>query len=265
MRADLFRSIGQFRSTIVSYPSIFYFTGDEIKRLLTFTRALSAQCASYQHYEIVEGIFTITSDIAIMLVGMPVLISVRLPRRQKVALLVLFGLGIFAIISAVLTKVYCLVPELISYVYMRWYYREATVMMLVVNMPLTWSLVGSMFPRLRSWFSNHGSSEIDFFSGGQIRSRARGMSTGEPRARESGIRQQFSLKPLGRRDRPSISINSSQERINRSNPEEQFENGIRKDVTVVLEAGEVGSWVEPETAEVGKAGDKTITTITAGR
>ncbi|PVH90026.1 hypothetical protein DM02DRAFT_665657, partial [Periconia macrospinosa] len=76
------------------------------------------QCSSYQHYEIVNGAFSITSDIAIMLVAMPLLIAVRLPLRQKLILLGIFGLGIFVIIAGILTKVYCLVPSLISYVYM---------------------------------------------------------------------------------------------------------------------------------------------------
>ena len=77
--------------------------------------------------------------------------AVRLPPRQKFTLVFLFGLGIFVIVAAILTKVYCLVPELISYVYMSWYFREATVAMLVTCLPLTWSLMRDIFPSLKSW------------------------------------------------------------------------------------------------------------------
>jgi len=88
---------------------------------------------------------------------MPILLTVRLPPRQKIILLLLFGLGIFVIIAAILTKIYCLVPALISYQYMNWYFREATVAMLVTNLPLTWSLLRDIFPGLKKWFNGDDS------------------------------------------------------------------------------------------------------------
>jgi len=109
------------------------------------------QCSSYQHYEIAQGSLSISSDIVIFLVAGPILIAVRLPIRQKVILLLLFGLGLFDIVAAVLTKIFCLVPWLISYQYMNWYFREATIAMLVTNLPLIWSLLRDMFPGLKKW------------------------------------------------------------------------------------------------------------------
>jgi hypothetical protein len=94
---------------------------------------------------------SISSDLFLLIVAMPILIAIRLPFRQKMILLVLFGLGGFVIVAAVLTKVYCLVPSLISYVYMNWYFREATVAMLVTNLPLSWSLLRDTFPGLKNW------------------------------------------------------------------------------------------------------------------
>ncbi|OAX83896.1 hypothetical protein ACJ72_01742 [Emergomyces africanus] len=111
------------------------------------------QCSSYQYYEIINGCLSITGDIFMLLVGIPLLMSVRLPLKQKCILLFIFGLGIFVIVAALLTKVYCLVPSLISYVYMNWYFREATVAVLVTNLPLTWSLLRDIFPSLRNWSS----------------------------------------------------------------------------------------------------------------
>lgn len=86
-----------------------------------------------------------------LLIGLPLLLQVRVPLQQKLILLLLFGMGIFVIVAAILTKVYCLVPSLISYVYMNWYFREATVAVLVTNLPLIWSLLRDVFPALRSW------------------------------------------------------------------------------------------------------------------
>jgi hypothetical protein len=87
-----------------------------------------------------------------LLVAIPLLVKIQLPLRQKMILVLLFGMGVFVIVAAILTKIYCLVPSLISYVYMNWYFREATVGMLVTNLPLIWSLLRDIFPNLlNSW------------------------------------------------------------------------------------------------------------------
>ncbi|KAK2846330.1 hypothetical protein FQN49_005835 [Arthroderma sp. PD_2] len=109
------------------------------------------QCSSYQYYEIIQGILAISSDILMLVIAIPLLMAVRLPQKQKLILIFIFGLGIFIIIAAILTKVYCLVPSLISYVYLNWYFREATVAMLVTCLPMTWSLLRDIFPALKSW------------------------------------------------------------------------------------------------------------------
>ncbi|KAJ5167417.1 uncharacterized protein N7482_006198 [Penicillium canariense] len=109
------------------------------------------QCSSYQQYEIVQGCLSISADVFMLVVAIPMLVQVRVPPKQKLILLLLFGMGIFVIVAAVLNKVYCLVPSLISYVYMNWYFREVTVAILVTNLPLIWSLLRDVFPALKSW------------------------------------------------------------------------------------------------------------------
>ena len=86
-----------------------------------------------------------------LIIAIPLLMKVRVPVKQKLILLIVFGMGIFVIVAAILNKVYCLVPSLISYVYMNWYFREATVAILVTNIPLVWSLLRDVFPALKSW------------------------------------------------------------------------------------------------------------------
>ncbi|KAF4761612.1 hypothetical protein HAV15_005198 [Penicillium sp. str.  len=109
------------------------------------------QCFSYQYYEIIQGCISISADVFMLLIAIPMLVQVRVPLKQKMILTILFGMGIFVIVAAVLNKVYCLVPSLISYVYMNWYFREATVAILVTNLPLVWSLLRDVFPALKSW------------------------------------------------------------------------------------------------------------------
>lgn len=60
-------------------------------------------------------------------------------------------MGIFVIVAAIITKVYCLVPSLISYVYLNWYFREASVSVYVTNLPALWTMLRDVFPALRSW------------------------------------------------------------------------------------------------------------------
>ncbi|KAJ5948263.1 hypothetical protein N7466_001278 [Penicillium verhagenii] len=135
------------------------FVGTELS-LFLICRPLSAywavptsnyQCSSYQYYEIVQGCLSISADIFMLLVAIPMMVQVRVPLKQKMILVILFGMGIFVIVSAILNKIYCLVPSLISYVYMNWYFREATVAILVTNLPLVWSLLRDVFPALKSW------------------------------------------------------------------------------------------------------------------
>ena len=59
-------------------------------------------------------------------------------------------MGIFIIIAALLTKLYSLVPSLLTYVYLNWYCREASVCVYVTNLPAIWTLVLDLFPGLRS-------------------------------------------------------------------------------------------------------------------
>lgn len=122
-----------------------------------------------------------------LIIAIPLLLKVRVPLKQKLILLVIFGMGAFVIVAAILTKVYCLVPRLISYVYMNWYFREATVAILVTNIPLVWSLLRDVFPALRSWSGGshrtyesryNRSSRWTFSKGSELRSRYAPSSRG---------------------------------------------------------------------------------------
>ncbi|KAI7473269.1 hypothetical protein KC357_g5567 [Hortaea werneckii] len=89
--------------------------------------AVSTQCWSYWNFEYVEGVFNISADIFMLIIAIPVVSKVKLPWLQKAPLLGVFGLGIFVIAAAILTKLYCFVPALLSYEYLAWYMREVTV------------------------------------------------------------------------------------------------------------------------------------------
>jgi hypothetical protein len=66
-------------------------------------------------------------------------------------LLSVFGMGIFVIVAALLTKIYSLVPALTSYSYLNWYFREASVSLYVTNLPALWALLRDTFPAIKNW------------------------------------------------------------------------------------------------------------------
>lgn len=112
-----------------------------------------------------------------LIIAIPLLFSVRLPLQQKAVLLIIFGMGVFVIVAAILTKIYCLVPSLITYVYLNWYFREASVSIYVANLPVLWSLLRDVFPQLKSWGfeskKSNGSAKAFSSSNGNSRRNSR--------------------------------------------------------------------------------------------
>jgi len=84
----------------------------------------------------------------ILAIGIPPVLNARLSFQQKAILGVIFGMGTFVIIAAILRAIYCLVPSLISYVYMNWYFREASVAVYVTTLPGIWVFLREIFPML---------------------------------------------------------------------------------------------------------------------
>ncbi|KAB5585241.1 hypothetical protein GE09DRAFT_1048395 [Coniochaeta sp. 2T2.1] len=108
------------------------------------------QCATLSHYSIVQAVFNISSDAAMLSVPLPLIFRTTMPVKQKVVLSVIFGMGMFVIIAALLTKVFNL-SDVWDPRYMLWYVREASVAVYVSNLPMVWPLVREWAPWLRSW------------------------------------------------------------------------------------------------------------------
>ncbi|PZD43827.1 hypothetical protein A1F97_02534 [Pyrenophora tritici-repentis] len=84
------------------------------------------QCTTLVHYAIVQATFNLSSDLFIIAVPVPMILSLKLPLKQKIGLGVLFSIGVFVIIAAILTKVYNL-SDVYSTTYMLWYTDSATI------------------------------------------------------------------------------------------------------------------------------------------
>lgn len=64
------------------------------------------QTSSYQHYEVVYGCFSTIADVLILLVPILLFVQLHVAFEQKNILVVLFDMGIFVIMVAVLNKIY---------------------------------------------------------------------------------------------------------------------------------------------------------------
>lgn len=72
-----------------------------------------------------------------------------LPWRQKIVIALIFSLGIFVILAALLTKIFNL-TDVYDDSYMLWYIREASVAVYTSNLPMIWPLLRDWFPCLRA-------------------------------------------------------------------------------------------------------------------
>lgn len=204
------------------------------------------QCSSYQHYEIIQGCIHISADVFMLIIAIPLLMKVRVPVRQKLILLFIFGMGAFVIVAAILTKVYCLVPSLISYIYMNWYFREATVAVLVTNIPLVWSLLRDVFPSLKSWTGgSRGRTEQRYRSGRWTFSKGSAFRStyGPPSRGGVSMHSMHDYRRSVPFTPPQKVISEISESPEPSEGREYSEDGstrglrIRQDVTVTVERG----------------------------
>jgi hypothetical protein len=107
------------------------------------------QCTTLEHYAIVQGCFNISSDALMLLIPLPLVTRLNVPWKQKAVLMVIFSMGIFVILAAILTKVFNL-SDIWDPSYMLWYTREASVAVYVANIPMIWPLLREWFPFLKA-------------------------------------------------------------------------------------------------------------------
>jgi hypothetical protein len=107
------------------------------------------QCTTLQHYAIVQACFNISSDTLMLFIPIPLVTRLNMPWKQKSVLLVIFSMGLFVILAAILTKYFNL-SNIWDPSYMLWYTREASVAVYVSNLPMIWPLLREWFPSLRA-------------------------------------------------------------------------------------------------------------------
>ncbi|KKY18187.1 putative ubid family decarboxylase [Phaeomoniella chlamydospora] len=181
----------------------------------------NSQCATYHNHLIVNSVFNISSDIMMLCIPLPILVRLKLPLKKKIILCVVFSLGIFVILSAILSKYYSFsLPYGTEWT--SWYVREIGTAVIVANIPHCWVLVRKAF-HVRSFLSNGNSTARSRGGTGtfnrdglKLSSHAAGMSragNNEPQSRW------YKMKMVDNSSTPSasgigFSRSESEERIN---------------------------------------------------
>ncbi|KAG9188344.1 hypothetical protein G6011_02267 [Alternaria panax] len=112
----------------------------------------SRQCSAATNHLITNAVFNISSDLIILSIPMPLLFKVRLPKKNKTILFVIFCIGAFTIVAAVLNKYYSFTNPF-GTEWTIWYLRESYTAILCANLPLTYPLIQRVFG-LRNWNSH---------------------------------------------------------------------------------------------------------------
>jgi hypothetical protein len=115
------------------------------------------QCTTLQHYAIVQACFNISSDTLMLFIPLPLITRLNMPLKQKFVLMIIFSMGIFVILAAILTKVFNL-SNIWDPSYMLWYTREASVAVYISNLPMIWPLLREWFPSLKGVVSSGAKS-----------------------------------------------------------------------------------------------------------
>lgn len=154
------------------------------------------QCNAATHHLITNAVFNISSDVAMLIMALQMLIRSRLPMRRKLILSGIFGLGIFVILAAVLNKYYSFSQPFGS-LWTFWYVRESSTALLVANLPFTWTLLRRVF-NLRAFDSSGSSHQLHSQRTSGVRTPAATARRESPnRARRTSERSEESDESAG--------------------------------------------------------------------
>jgi hypothetical protein len=116
----------------------------------------NVQCDAATNHLITNAVFNLTSDVAMLAIGLPMFLRLSLRLSKKIPLIAIFSLGIFVIVAAILNKVYSF-SDPFSEQWVYWYVRESSTALIVANLPFVWLFYRKIF-RIRSSTASRGRS-----------------------------------------------------------------------------------------------------------
>ncbi|CAK4034693.1 related to integral membrane PTH11 [Lecanosticta acicola] len=99
----------------------------------------SSQCNAATNHLITNAVFNLTSDAILLAIGLPMFMTMKLQWQKKLPLVLIFSLGVFVILAAVLNKIHSFFQPFGS-MWSFWYIRESSTALLVANLPFVWQI-----------------------------------------------------------------------------------------------------------------------------
>ena len=180
---------------------------------------------------------------------MPLLFKVRLPKKNKIILGLIFCIGTFTIVAAALNKYYSFTHPF-GNEWTIWYLRESYTAILCANLPLTWPVLQRVF-KLKSW--SHNSYGTSGRYGNPSRTRTHGgtlsvFKSGAPKTR---------LESTSTSQNKSLRRTESQERIHWGATAPGLK--IYQNTEITVESTKAGS--DELGLELGDLSDKNISRV----
>jgi len=146
---------GYCATTYIVMISLYYGYWCRPFRAFWETPTPNIQCATQTHHLIVNLTFNLTSDLMVIFIPLPMFIKARLELKKKLLLIFPFSLGFFTMVCAILSKNLSFTkPFSVEWVY--WYTREASTVMIVANMPYSWTIIRKVF-QVKAFLHRSGS------------------------------------------------------------------------------------------------------------
>ncbi|KAJ5420368.1 hypothetical protein N7465_002887 [Penicillium sp. CMV-2018d] len=161
------------------------------------------ECATYFHFEIIHAVFNISSDIAVLLVVLPLLFRTHMPWRTKLPVVVVFSMGIVVILCAIISKIFTF-RNIYDTSYQFWYLREASIGVWVTNAPFVWSLARSTISFLKST-SNPTKTTPQYNLSGPGTSTSRIRAGTESRTSRA-LTRMYDMEPVGESEESIIEM-----------------------------------------------------------
>ncbi|XP_014562127.1 hypothetical protein COCVIDRAFT_85008 [Bipolaris victoriae FI3] len=104
----------------------------------------SLQCTTLINHRITKAVFSISSDLSMLFISLPMLVRSLLPMKRKIILCGIFSLGLFVVIASI-ANAYSSFTHPYKATWISWYVRESSTAILVANLPFTWNVVREFF------------------------------------------------------------------------------------------------------------------------
>lgn len=120
-----------------------------------FNKALPGTCIDLAKFWFANAGFSIATDIIILLLPMPLVYQLEVPRAQKIALMAVFAVGIFVVVTSCLRvatlDVFATSPDnTYDIANVMWTIIEPNVAVICASLPILRPLVVKLFPALKS-------------------------------------------------------------------------------------------------------------------